>query len=510
MTTLRKNQFEELIDAMMIEEVAGLDKDIRETLEGLPTEKKRMAILSILDKDRDMFMKIKRMVDDNDVTKAEHIKNVVELVRKYVTVGETDVKNFGEVMTPINELVKPMLDKLDPSVWSNPNLKWLDGSAGIGVFPAVIIERLMDGLSQWEPDQEKRYKHIVENMIYMGELQARNSFLCLCAFDVRDEYELNIFNGSFLSNEFDTHMKEVWGVDKFDICVQNPPYNQMLDTAFLQKSYSISDKILFVHPSTWLLDEKGKQKKFTTTKELVKDHLDSIELFNGNGVFGISLFVPCVITYIDKNKTSKGIHCIDRINGVEITYDNIDDINKFSNTDVYFELKRKIENIVSETGSVWDNMNFNISKPRNNKVNIIKRNKFINENYKFVINLGRIRGHVQNTKKIGTGMDSDMYVNDFYTIIEKGLSVESNVNKHMFLNFNTYGEAENCLNYFKTQFFGFCLSIFKNKSDIDCGELRLVPWLDFTQKWTDEKLYQEFNITQEEIEFINKFIPKYY
>lgn len=489
MTITRKNQFEELIDAMMIDEVAGLDQDIRETLEGLPIEKKRMAILSILDKDRDMFMKIKRMVDGNDVTKAEHIKNVVELVRKYVTVGETDVKNFGEVMTPINELVKPMLDKLEPSVWSNPNLKWLDGSAGIGVFPAVIIERLMDGLSQWEPDQEKRYKHIVENMIYMGELQARNSFLCLCAFDVRDEYELNIFNGSFLSDEFDTHMKDVWSVEKFDICVQNPPYNQMLDMAFLQKSYSISDKILFVHPSTWLLDEKGKQKKFTTTKYLVKEHLESIELFNGNGVFGISLFVPCVITYIDKNKTSKGIHCVDRINGVEITYDNIDDINKFSNTDVYFQLKSKIEKVVSKTGSVWDN-----------------KGKADGD---FFVNLAQINGDRKQRNKIGVGMDKKLLSDNFFTCVTKSVLV-SNEPKQQPYGFKTELEANNFLNYVKTDFARFCLSIYKNNGNLHRGELALIPWLDFTQEWTDEKLVQEFGLTNEEVEFIKKFIPKYY
>lgn len=489
MTTIRKNQFEELIDQMMIEEVSGLDKEIQQTLEGLPVDKKRMAILSILDKDRDMFMKIKKMVEDNCVTKAEHIKNVVELVRKYVVVGETDVKNFGEVMTPINELVNPMLDKLDPSVWSNPNLKWLDASAGIGVFPAVIIERLMDGLEEWEPDQEKRYSHIVEKMIHMGELQPRNSFLCLCAFDPRDEYELNIYNGSFLDDKFDQHAKDVWGVDKFDICVQNPPYNQMLDMAFLQKSYAISDKVLFVHPSTWLLDEKGKQKKFTTTKDLVKDHLESIELFNGNGVFGISLFVPCVITYIDKNKTSKGIHCIDRINGVEVTYDNIYDINKFSDTDVYFRLKSKIENVVLETGSVWDNKG--------------------KSDGDFYVNIAQIKGDVKFRNRIGVKMDVNMIADNFYVMVNKDTEVTT-TSKQQPYGFSTELKANNFLNYLKTDFARFCLSIYKNNGNLHRGELALIPWLDFTQEWNNEKLYNEFGITSEEVEFIERFIPKYY
>jgi len=69
----------------------------------------------------------------------------------------------------------------------------------------------------------------------------------------------------------------------------------------------MSDKILFVHPSTWLIDEKGKQRKFLKSKELIKDHLVSIRLFNGNQLFSIGLFVPCVVTYVDKNRKSRGI-----------------------------------------------------------------------------------------------------------------------------------------------------------------------------------------------------------
>ena len=56
MTITRKNQFEELIDNLIIDEVSGLDEEIRKTLEGLDVSKKRMAILSILDNDRDMFV----------------------------------------------------------------------------------------------------------------------------------------------------------------------------------------------------------------------------------------------------------------------------------------------------------------------------------------------------------------------------------------------------------------------------------------------------------------------
>ena len=55
-----------------------------------------------------------------------------------------------------------------------------------------------------------------------------------------------------------------------------------------------------------------------------------------------------------------------------------------------------------------------------------------------------------------------------------------------------------------------CLSIYKINSETANGELEAVPWLDFTQEWTDEKLYKHFNLTQDEINFIEENIPDYY
>lgn len=292
MTTVRKNQFEELIDAIIIDEVSGMDQDIRETLEGLPIEKKRMAILSILDKDRDMFMKIKKMVDDNCVTKAEHIKNVVAMLRDYVLVGDREQKEHGEVFSPYF-VISEMLSLIPETDWSNPNLKFLDSCAGAGNFPAVIIEKLMDGLSEIFPDQEERYRHIVENMIYMVELQAKNAFLILAALDPQDTYELNIFHGSFLSDEFDQHAKEVWGVDSWSYVIQNPPYQELIEGnnrmkplyhTFVEKALNISNKLISIHPSRWMtggmgLDKFRKMMFDRTDIKLIKHWDNSQEVF---------------------------------------------------------------------------------------------------------------------------------------------------------------------------------------------------------------------------------------
>lgn len=221
--TGNSNIFEEVIDSMILYGIAGMNDSFRNAISNLPIEDKRMAILSLLDKDLNLFKKIKALTNKS-INRLEHIKDIILMLREYVKVGEVEKKKFGEVMTPL-ELVKEMLATLPEEVWSNPNLKWLDPANGTGPYPSVVIYKLMRGLEEWEPDTEKRYKHIIENMIYTCELQAKNVFLWLCVADPFDQYNTNTYWGSFLDDGFDKHMKEVWGVEKFDIVIGNPPYN---------------------------------------------------------------------------------------------------------------------------------------------------------------------------------------------------------------------------------------------------------------------------------------------
>ena len=476
-----RNYFEEVVDAMILDGISGMNDSFRNAIMSLDRDKKRMTILSLLDKDLNLFKRIKALTDKN-INKMDHIKDIILMLREYVKVGEVEKKKFGEVMTPL-ELVKEMLATLPEEVWSNPNLKWLDPANGTGPYPIMVIYKLMIGLSDWEPDSEKRYKHIVENMIYACELQPKNMFLYMCAIDPFDSYKLNIYTGSFLEEGFDFHMKNVWGVDKFDVVIGNPPFNQMIDMLFVQKSYKISDKVLFVHPSTWLLDEKGKQKKFNDTKNLVKEHLESIVLFNGNKLFGIQLFIPCVFTYINKFKSIVGIECLDKINDIIIIYENVDQINKFSDISIYPSLKDKILSL-SEKDNLLNHKNLNVGN--------------------FFVNLSQIRGHV-NLKS-----DKEMLLDDFYTLITKDEIVKQTINKHIFFSFKTHNEAENFIKYLKTDICRFALSIYKNNSQLDRGELKSIPWLDFSETIEEKELIKKINITDSEIEFIKSKISEYY
>ena len=234
---------------------------------------------------------------------------LLEFINRHLKPTEKKKKENGEVFTPI-ELIQEMMDKLkeaDPTIFSNPNLKWLDPSAGMGNFPVVVYLELMKGLSTVKgyENQESRRKWILEEMLYMVEYDKTNVFMMkniFCYGKGKGKYKLNIFKGSFIEGE--RYIKE--GIDifslkeedikkfksdykktnqefcrkingfggKFDIIMGNPPYNsggisskkkdsdeekndkKTVWPKFVKKSFEIlkdnTGYLLFINPLSWL------------------------------------------------------------------------------------------------------------------------------------------------------------------------------------------------------------------------------------------------------------------
>ncbi len=144
--------------------------------------------------------------------------DILTIIRKHLAVKDTEKKLYGEVFTPV-ELVCEMLDMLPKEVWKNPNLKWLDPANGIGNYPIVVYYKLMDSLC--DIPQTKRSKHIIEEMLYMVELNPINVGVCKKIFNMIDkEATPNIYNKDFL----------VWSENtdkRFDVIMGNPPYQDI-------------------------------------------------------------------------------------------------------------------------------------------------------------------------------------------------------------------------------------------------------------------------------------------
>jgi hypothetical protein len=178
---------------------------------------------------------------------------------------QIEKKKYGEVFTPIT-LVDEILDSLDKyyikensrSIFSEKEFRWFDPANGIGNFPIVIYMRLMNGLKTVITDEKIRKKHILENMLYMSELNEKNVLISKQIFDINSEYKLNIYHG----NSLELNTIQIWNIDKFDVIIGNPPYNvsgskssgntlwQLFVKKFLDK---IKDNkfLCFIHPPGW-------------------------------------------------------------------------------------------------------------------------------------------------------------------------------------------------------------------------------------------------------------------
>lgn len=150
----------------------------------------------------------------NDALNAEKkFRTSVEEAQEYIEnfdILET-INNVGndEVFTPV-KVCKQMLDMLPEEVWLNPNYKWLNPCDKNGVFLREIALRLDSGLSEWESDNEKRRKHILQNMIYSigltkftAQVSRRTVYYCSQAnrkFDEKVDQDGNSINGYAIGN----------------------------------------------------------------------------------------------------------------------------------------------------------------------------------------------------------------------------------------------------------------------------------------------------------------------
>jgi len=150
-------------------------------------------------------------------------------------------------------------------VWRNPNTKWLDPANGIGNFPVVAFYMLdyqlgKHGPSEFKGDKnkDKRRKHIVENMLYMIELNKGNVNTSRKIFQkIVPGVEANICCANTLSLD-DPKLKSNFGVTSFDVIMGNPPFNPgPLWQKFVDWSLSKTHILMFLVPSNFTSNVTG-------------------------------------------------------------------------------------------------------------------------------------------------------------------------------------------------------------------------------------------------------------
>ena len=111
------------------------------------------------------------------------------------------------------------------------------------------------------------------------------------------------------------------------------------------------------------------------------------------------------------------------------------------------------------------------------------------------------------TSAAGSGTDTQVLGKPFYgepnsVCSQTYLVIGYNPEKHNF----TKVQCENIISYIKTRFFRYLVSIKKKTQNGPRGVYQFVPMQDFNEEWTDEKLYKKYNLTDEEIAFIESMV----
>ena len=204
-------------------------------------------------------------------------------------------EKYGEIFTPYT-LIHKMFKLIDHDVFTDPNNKWLDPGAGTGFFSIFLFWKLDSGLSNIIKNIEERRKHIIENMIYMVEIQQENIETLKNIFGKN----ANIFNLDFVTDS----IKHI----KFSYIIGNPPYNingvkkvptnreknkkkdgQTLWFEFIKTSLKLLEKngkLIMIVPSIWMKPDKSKAYDFMCQYQIDKIHClsntETNKIFNGN------------------------------------------------------------------------------------------------------------------------------------------------------------------------------------------------------------------------------------
>jgi site-specific DNA-methyltransferase (adenine-specific) len=320
---------------------------------------------------------------------------------------------------------------------------------------------------------------------------------------------------------------------KFDVIIGNPPY-QLNDGGFGASAMPIYQKFIeaaidlepryisMIIPSRWFAGGKGLDEfraKMLSDKrmKILVDYPNAEDCFPGVEIKG-------GVCYFLWDKTHNGVcEVISMIGGEQVSrakraLDEYDVFVRFNESiGIVNKIRSKNESTLDKKVSSRKPFGFTTN------FNDFKAKQFKNS-VKIYVNpsLGKV-GYVDREKiiinpewvdkyKVLLAMAAEgkgTYPNN---IIGKPILAEPNsccTETYLVIDiFDDKIKAENLEKYTKTQFFRFLVSLKKNTQHLSKDRFSFVPDLDMSQEWTDEKLYQRYDITEEEQAFIASIVKE--
>ena len=434
-------------------------------------------------------------------------KELLVYINENLKPKDIEKKLYGEVFTPLH-LVNEMLDKLDDSyriqhgksIFTNPSLTWLDPAVGIGNFPICIYMRLMIGLTTAIPDEEERRKHILEKMLYMSELLTKNVFICRKIF-CDDKYKLNLYEGDSLHLD----ISEEFGIEKFDVIIGNPPYNEELKSTggkplynkFVEYYIDKCDLLCFIIPSRWFSGGKGldsfRENMLKRTDIVYINHFD-----DASKIFGNLVDIKGGVNYFLKDTNYNG-DCM--YNG------SMTKLNKY---DVFVDGKYhnlidkvvKFESITSLYLGRYFGVESNDKRLKNDKTtDTIKCYVSQQKGFKKYIDKKEIKKDYNFWKVITTEAAYEHKSGFGNTFI--GKPDEIHTGSYISFKLSNEDEAKSLLSYMKCRLPNFMLSLRKNSQHINEDVCKWIPLPPLNKEWTNKEVYKHFKLSETDIKLIN-------
>lgn len=475
-----------------------------------------------------------RVINENAVDEAEWL---IWTERAFNSVYGYEFQGDNLLIARINLLVS-FCDYLRER-WEREATK-----AEIKKFANIISWNLwqMDGLSDTVPVgiPEDNFRQMT---LFGGDEEEKTSVDCKI-YDWRKDRS-KIFSKIKDKTERGVNMK-------FDFVIGNPPYQDNTlgenDTfappiynAFMDAAYEVADKVELIHPARFLFNA-GSTPKAWNQKMLSDEHFkvlyyeqDSSKVFANTDIKGgiavsyrnkeqvydaIEVFTPHLIlskisnrlsTLLQESNISHIIHTQNRFNLENLFADHPEykscigsdgkdkrfRNNTFDKVPVFFE-DAKADDDVKVIGVIKNKRNWRYIHKRYVDIE--------NENlYKYKVIVPRANG----TGTLGEVLSSPIVLapNEGYTQTFIGIGA-----------FSTIDEAENTLKYIKTKFARAMLGILKIDQHNEKDTWKKVPLQNFTPDsdidWSvsiaeiDKQLYKKYNLTQEEIDFIESHVKE--
>lgn len=447
----------------------------------------------------------------------------------------------SRVFTP-EKIAKQMVDMLPDQVW-DPKTKFLDPCCKTGVFLIEIYNKLDEALQKLPEygDKSKRRNHILNNQIFGIALDDES--LVYSRRNVAGDifYENIQYLPQFMryvKNKDYTEIKkllkqeEVFKMDKFDVVIGNPPYQSASNRSsiypkFVELGINVADKLCMITRDNWL---NGKAFKDMRNNLISRGGVHDIIHYPVVGEIFQSVQVSVQIFYWT-NKSVDKTH-----------YICIRDGEKTS--DRYIDIENAIfyKNKCSE--AILDKLK---SNKRWTDVYNTRSYPFMDQRKRYSLSSVEKRDNTHNILVISNdgyfeyvGIDNFKNVDDVLEFnvlcgvivneasVEKPGNVLTNIlvikpyqvqqeTWSLIASFRDEDMALNCEKYIKTRLVRFVANQQVNgRSGVTDNTFSLVPLQDFTSDsdidWSksvdeiDKQLYKKYNLTQEEIDYIEKTI----